>query len=75
MRSKVIWAGHMVRMDADKLVKRVEERGRKHTRRSGEDERWRGGGKYGKNQQKELLDNILPDPNPCTAGNKEEKHR
>ena len=29
MRSKVIWAGHMVRMDADKLVKRVEERGGK----------------------------------------------
>ena len=73
MRSKVLWAGHMVRVDADKLVKRVEERGRKHqeckkrgneqliwkeclwwdTRRSGEDERWRGGGKYGKNQQKE----------------------
>ena len=31
--------------------------------------------KYGKKQQKEWLDNILPDPNPCTAGNKEEKHR
>ena len=32
MRSKVIRAGHMVRMDADKLVKRVEERGRKTSR-------------------------------------------
>ena len=32
MRSKVIWAGHMVRMDADKLVKRVEERGGKTSR-------------------------------------------
>ena len=25
MRNKVIWAGHMVRLDAGKLVKRVEE--------------------------------------------------
>ena len=32
MRSKVIWAGHMGRMDADKLVKRVEERGGKTSR-------------------------------------------
>ena len=31
--------------------------------------------KYGKKQQKEWLDNILPGLNPCTAGNKEEKHR
>ena len=30
--------------------------------------------KYGKKQQKEWLDNILPDPNPCIAGYKEEKH-
>ena len=32
MRSKVIWAGHIVRMDADKLVKRVEERSGKTSR-------------------------------------------
>ena len=32
MRSKVIWAGDMVRMDADKLVKRVEEIGGKTSR-------------------------------------------
>ena len=31
--------------------------------------------KYGKKQQKEWLDNILPDPNPYTAGKKDEKHR
>ena len=64
MRSKVKWAGHMVRMDADILVKGVEEKGEKTSRmqekgneqqrskdcgwrwdmrRSGEDERWRGG--------------------------------
>ena len=62
-RSKVKWAGHMVRMDADTLVKRMEEKGEKTSRmqekgneqlrskdcvrwdmrRSGEDERWRGG--------------------------------
>ena len=30
--------------------------------------------KYGKKEQKEWLDNILPDPHPCTAGNKEEEH-
>ena len=29
---------------------------------------------YGKKEQKEWLDNILPDPHPCTAGNKEEEH-
>ena len=28
---------------------------------------------YGKKEQKEWLDNILPDPHPCTAGNKEEE--
>ena len=47
-------------------------------RRSGEDKRWGGGrplDKYGKKQQKEWLDNILPGLNPFTAGNKEEKHR
>ena len=30
VRSKLKWAGHMVRMDADILVKRVEEKGEKH---------------------------------------------
>ena len=29
--------------------------------------------KYGKKQQKEWLDNILPDLNPRTAGNKNRK--
>ena len=29
---------------------------------------------YGKKEQKERLDNIVPDPRPCTAGNKEEEH-
>ena len=29
VRSKLKWAGHMVRMDADILVKRVEEKGKK----------------------------------------------
>ena len=63
VRSKVKWAGHMVRMHADTLVKRMEEKGEKTSRkqekgneqlrskdcvrwdmrRSGEDERWRGG--------------------------------
>ena len=28
---------------------------------------------YGKKEQKEWLDNTLPDPHPCTAGNKEEE--
>ena len=28
---------------------------------------------YGKKEQKERLDNTLPDPHPCTAGNKEEE--
>ena len=32
MRSKLKWAGHMVRMDADILVKRVEEKGEKTSR-------------------------------------------
>ena len=46
-------------------------------RRSGEDERWREGAadrKLRKKEQKEWLDSTLPDPNPCTAGNKEEEH-
>ena len=44
--------------------------------RSGEDDRWRGQliENYGKKEQKEWLDNILPNPHPCTAGNKEEEH-
>ena len=29
---------------------------------------------YGKKEQKEWLDNILPDPHPCTAWNKEDTH-
>ena len=29
---------------------------------------------YGKKEQKEWLDNTLPDPHPCTAGYKEEEH-
>ena len=32
VRSKLKWAGHMVRMDADILVKRVEEKGEKTSR-------------------------------------------
>ena len=32
MRSKVKWAGHMVRMDAETLVKRMEEKGEKTSR-------------------------------------------
>ena len=30
VRSKMKWPGHMVRMDADILVKRVEEKGKKN---------------------------------------------
>ena len=30
---------------------------------------------YGKKEQKELLDNTLPNPHPCTAGNKDEGHK
>ena len=30
--------------------------------------------KCGKKEQKEWLDNTLPDPHPCTAGNEEEEH-
>ena len=29
---------------------------------------------YRKKEQKEWLDNILPYPHPCTAGNMEEEH-
>ena len=29
---------------------------------------------YGKKEQKEWLDNTLPDPHPCTAENREEEH-
>ena len=47
-------------------------------RRSGEDEKWRWGRpieNYGKKEQKEWLDNTLPDPHPCTAGNKGEEEK
>ena len=32
---------------------------------------------YGKKEEKEWLDNTvtIPDPHPCTAGNKEEEHK
>ena len=30
---------------------------------------------YEKKEQKEWLDNTLPDPHPCTARNKEEEHQ
>ena len=43
-------------------------------RRSGEDERLREGAADRKKDQKEWLDNTLPDLHPCTAGNKEEEH-
>ena len=29
---------------------------------------------YEKKEQKEWIGNPLPDPHPCTAGNKEEEH-
>ena len=29
---------------------------------------------YGEKEQKEWLDNTLPDPHPCTTENKEEEH-
>ena len=29
---------------------------------------------YGKKEQKEWLDNTLPDPHPCMTGNKDEEH-
>ena len=29
---------------------------------------------YGMKEQEEWLDNTLPDPHLCTAGNKEEEH-
>ena len=38
-RSKLKWAGHMVRMDADILVKRVEEKGEKTSRMQEKGER------------------------------------
>ena len=93
VRSRMRWAGHLVRMDASKLAKRAEvekHQGRRKRpqlrwedcvrrdmRRSVEDERWREGRpteNYGKKEQKEWLDNTLPDPHHCTAGNKEEEH-
>ena len=39
VRSNVKWAGHMVRMDADILVKRVEEKGEKNIKGARKGER------------------------------------
>ena len=39
MRSKLKWAGHMVRMDVDILVKRVEEKGEKNIKDARKGER------------------------------------
>ena len=39
VRSKVKWAGHMVRMDADTLVKRMEEKGGKKNKDARKGER------------------------------------
>ena len=39
VRSKVKWVGHMVRMDADILVKRVEEKGEKNIKDARKGER------------------------------------
>ena len=39
VRSKVKWAGHMVRMDADTLVKRMEEKGEKNIKDARKGER------------------------------------
>ena len=39
MRSNVKWAGHMVSMDADILVKRVEEKGEKNIKDARKGER------------------------------------
>ena len=39
VRSNVKWAGHMVRMDADILVKRVEEKGEKNIKDARKGER------------------------------------
>ena len=57
---------------------RWEDCVRMDMRRSGrmkDGERGRPIEKYGKEEQKESLDNTLPDPHPCTAGNKEEEHK
>ena len=56
---------------------RWEDCVRRDMRRSGrmkDGERERPIENYGKKEQKQWLDNILPDPHPCTAGNKEEEH-
>ena len=46
-------------------------------RRLGENERWREGAADRKlwKEQKDLLDNTLPDPHPCTEGHKEEEQQ
>ena len=51
---------------------------RSDIRKSGKDERRREGWpieNYGKKEQKAWLDNTLPDPHPCSAGNKEEEQK
>ena len=55
---------------------RWEDCMRRDMRRSGKDDRWREGVADRKlwKERTEWLDNILPDPHPCTAGNKEEEH-
>ena len=47
-------------------------------RRSGEDERWRRGRpieNYGKKEEKEWLDNTLPDPHPVQQGTRRKKRK
>ena len=64
------WAGHFVRMDASKLAK-IAKVGKHQGRRKRGGLREEGHEKIGrKKEQKEWLDNTLPDPHPCTAGNK-----
>ena len=45
VRSRMRWAGHLVRMDAGKLAKRAEMGGlhAEGYEKIGEDKRWRGG--------------------------------
>ena len=68
---------HQGRRKRGRLQLRWEDCVRRDMRRSG---RMKDGERewlienYGKKEQKEWLDNTLPDPHPCTAGNKEEEH-
>ena len=81
VRSRMRWAGHLVRMDTSKLAKRAEvekhqrrrKRGRPQLRwedcvrrdmRMTEGERGLPIENYGNKEQKEWLDNTLPDPHP-----------